>query len=438
MVRRNSAGISRRPTLSVAMLGLASGLSFLSTFALPAGGAEYLGKVFDSASGAPLAGATVTLGEQSVITNAQGSYAIAGPESTLRFRAPGYRRRDIPAGGGGLPAVVALDQFTPKALYLSVYGIGSRSLREPALDVIRRAGLNALVIDLKGDRGLIPYVSGASLAAASGALKVRTIPDLSALAASLRDQGLYTIARIVVFKDDLLAQTRPEWAVRTKAGAIWKDREDLSWVDPFQQDAWDYSITVAEEAAASGFDEIQFDYLRFPDAGGLVYSKPATPAGRIGAITGFLAEARRRLTKYNVFLAVDVFGYVCWNTNDTQIGQRLEDLAGVVDYVSPMLYPSSFQFGIPGVRNPVAKPYDIVYRSLQQATARTAGTALRYRPWLQAFADYAFGGKAFGTAEVKAQVRAADDAGSIGWMLWNPRNVYSTDGLVTEESTADR
>lgn len=417
---------------------LVAGLLYLLTLAPFARAAEYHGQVLDATTTDPVAGATVTLGEQSVLTDTQGNYAIVGPENVLRFRAPGYQRHDTAPDPGTPHTTVLLDRLMPKALYLSVYGIGSSSLREPALDVIRRAGLNALVIDIKGDRGLIPYASALPLATVSGALRVRTIRDLKAMVTYLQSKGLYTIARIVVFKDDLLAEARQDWAIRTKDGAIWKDREGLAWIDPFQKDAWDYSIGVAEEAAASGFDEIQFDYIRFPDAHGLIYSQRVTPAGRIGAITGFLQEAKRRLTKHNVFLSVDVFGYTCWNTDDTQIGQRLEDLVGIVDYVSPMLYPSSFQFGIPGVRNPVENPYDIVYRSLETARKRVAGTTLRFRPWLQSFTDYAFSGKRSGATEIAAQVRAAEDAGSVGWMLWNPRNVYSADGLVIPDDEGQR
>ena len=152
----------------------------------------------------------------------------------------------------------------------------------------------------------------------------------------------------------------------------------------------------------------------------------------MGAITGFLREARRRLAPYNVFLAMDAFGYVCWNENDTGIGQRIEDLASVVDVVSPMLYPSGFQFGIPGYRNPVQNPYEIVYKSLEECKRRTTSSALRYRPWLQAFTDYAFGGKYFGADEVGKQTKAARDARTDGWMLWNPRNVYSPNDIKPE------
>ena len=115
-------------------------------------------------------------------------------------------------------------------------------------------------------------------------------------------------------------------------------------------------MSVAEEAAAAGFDEIQFDYVRFPDAGGLAFANASDENGRVAAITDFLREARKRLTPYNVFTAMDSFGYVCWNQNDTGIGQRVEDLATAVDIISPMLYPSGFQFGIPGYRNPVPTP----------------------------------------------------------------------------------
>jgi hypothetical protein len=392
------------------------------------------GTVIDAATGTPIANAIVTLGGDTSATDAQGKYAIAGGTAPLQVRAAGYRRESI-AGGDEAQRTIRLTPLEPKALYLTVYGIGAPFLLDPALDVIEKSGLNALVIDLKGDRGLIPYPSALPLAAKAGALKLRTIPDLKELAATLKAKGVYLIARIVVFKDDLLVAARPDWAVRGLGGAVWKDREGLAWIDPFRKEAWDYTLGVAEEAAAAGFDEIQFDYVRFPDAAGPAFSQVSTEASRVEAITGFLREARRRLTLYNVFLSMDSFGYVCWNRNDTGIGQRLEDLATAVDYISPMLYPSGFQFGIPGYRDPVAHPYEIVHHSLEECKSRTAGTAVRYRPWLQAFPDYAFGGQKFGADEIGKQIKAARDAGTVGWMLWNPRNVYSTSDIKPETSS---
>ncbi|SKA34048.1 hypothetical protein SAMN02745126_05463 [Enhydrobacter aerosaccus] len=407
---------------------------FLIAALLPAGSLQaedWQGTVIDATTGKPIAGATVTVDSQTVITDAQGQYRLSGA-TPPKARAPGYAREQIAAGQDAQH--IKLTPLQPKALYLTVYGIGAPFLRDPALDVIARTGLNALVIDLKGDRGFIPYPSDLPLATKSGAQKLRTIPDLKALVADLKARGIYLIARIVVFKDDPLASVRPDWAVHNAAGGVWKDREGLAWIDPFRREAWDYTLGVAEEAAAAGFDEIQFDYVRFPDAVGLVFSQPSNETSRVETITGFLREAKRRLAPYNVFLAIDIFGYVCWNRDDTGIGQRLEDLATVVDYISPMLYPSSFQFGIPGYRNPVANPYEIVHLSLLEANKRTAGAPARYRPWLQAFTDYAFGGQAFGAEEIAKQARAARDAGSVGWMLWNPRNVYSPNDIKPEIS----
>jgi hypothetical protein len=203
----------------------------------------------------------------------------------------------------------------------------------------------------------------------------------------------------------------------------------LAWADPFQREVREYNVELAVEAARHGFDEIQFDYVRFPDAKGLVFAGPNTAEARVRAIQEFLVEAKQRLAPYNVFLSADVFGYVCWNRDDTGIGQVLERLAPELDYVSPMLYPSSFQFGIPGYRNAVQHPYEIVYLTLARAKQRTGLPGARFRPWLQAFPDYAFDRRRFGAAEIRAQIRAAEAAGCNGWMLWNPSNTYSRDGL---------
>lgn len=389
---------------------------------------EREGAVVDVATGAPIAGAIVTAGDKTVRTDAQGRYRAAAGTQPLLIRAVGYGRAIIAASDAGTPTT-RLAPLVPKALYLTVYGIGAPFLRDPALEVIEKSGLNALVIDLKGDRGLIPYPSKLPLAAKIGAQKLRTIPDLKELATSLKARGIYLIARIVVFKDDLLAAAHPEWAVRIAGGGLWKDREGLAWIDPSRREAWDYTLSVAQEAAAAGFDEIQFDYVRFPDTGGLAFANAADENGRVAAITDFLREARKRLAPFNVFTAMDSFGYVCWNQNDTGIGQRVEDLATAVDIISPMLYPSGFQFGIPGYRNPVDHPYEIVHLSLEECNRRTANTTVRFRPWLQAFTDYAFGGKVFGADEIGKQTKASRDARTDGWMLWNPRNVYSTNDI---------
>jgi hypothetical protein len=385
-----------------------------------------VGRVVDAVTRRSIVGASVTSDGEVAHTDAQGVFH-AKPSALLRVRAPGYRRRDIPAA---VPTtVIELEPFAPKALYLSVFGIGASALREPALRLIETTELNAVVIDVKGDRGLVPYRSTVALATEVGAQAVITIKDPSALLAGFREKGIYTIARIVVFKDDPLARRRPDLAVRDRDGRVWRDREHLAWTDPFRPEVRDYNLALAVEAARHGFDEIQFDYVRFPDAAGLAYAQSSTRASRGRAIEDFLAEARRRLAPYNVFLAADVFGYVCWNESDTGIGQTLETLVAHLDYLSPMLYPSSFQFGIPGYRNPVTHPAEIVGRSLARAAERTGLPAVRFRPWLQAFRDYAFDRRPFGAEEIRAQIGAAETFGANGWMLWNPQNVYARDGL---------
>jgi hypothetical protein len=252
------------------------------------------------------------------------------------------------------------------------------------------------------------------------------------LLADLKARGLYLIARIVVFKDDLLAKARPDLAVKTSDGSLFKDREGLHWVDASRREVWDYNLSIAEEAATLGFDEIQFDYVRFPDRRGVTFSMPNTETNRVAAISGFIAAARERLIPYNVFLGVDLFGYVAWNQNDTDIGQTLASMAPNVDYISLMLYPSGFQFGIPGYRNPVESPYETVHLSLKRASQRTGLPGVRFRPWLQAFKDYAFDRRHFGPEEISAQIRASEEFGSAGWMLWNPRNSYTQISLLEQ------
>jgi hypothetical protein len=389
------------------------------------------GHVRDARTGAGIPDAVVTVGDHAVTTDSAGLFQIDGQGDTILARAPGYRASrstasEMVRAGGTLQ----LTPFTPRALYLSVYGIGSKSLRSAALGLIRNGSLNAIVIDIKGDRGLIPYPSAIPLVRTDGARAITTIPDLAALVKSLHNDGIYAIARIVVFKDSPLAASRPDLGVKRANGQLYRDREGLAWTDPFQAEVRNYNIAIAVEAARAGFDEIQFDYVRFPDVSGqLRFAEQVTEATRIKAIEGFLAEARRQLLPYNVYLAVDVFGYISWNTNDTGIGQQLGSLIKVVDYISPMLYPSCFQYGIPGYRNSVAYPYEIVHNTLENAQRRLHVSPKRFRPWVQAFRDYAFDRRAFGPDQVQAQTRAATDFGSDGWMLWNPRNIYSGIGL---------
>lgn len=394
-----------------------------------AGATAYGGTVIDASTKKPIEGAFVTLGNTVVRTDQNGKFQIDGGGDTLGIRAYGHWRGELAVSTLTSNAPILLNPFIPKALYLSFFGIGDKHLRESALSLIKETELNALVIDLKDDMGRVAFKSSTPLASEVRAQKIITIKDINSLVSDLHAKDIYAIARIVVFKDDLLASAKPDLAIKTAGGAIWKDREGLAWCNPFNKTVWDYNIDLAIEAARAGFDEIQFDYVRFPDEPGMAYPMPYTEENRVGAISGFLAEARRRLTPYNVFLAADIFGYVLWNTDDTYIGQKLGNLAEVLDYMSPMLYPSGFQFGIPGYLNPVQHPREVVYLSLEKAKQRTGLPAIRFRPWLQAFRDYAFDKIPFQGEQIRTQIDAADNFGSDGWMLWDPHNIYTRGGL---------
>ena len=418
----------RPAVLAVVLLTM---LASISAFPASLRSTRVNGLVVDAATRRPIADAIITTGNKESRTDPRGLFFLDGAGmGVVGVRAHGYLRADVPIQALREPkAEIPLRPFRPKALYLSVYGISDGKLRTAALKLLETTELNALVIDLKGDRGIVPYHSAIALATEVGAQRVITIRDLQELITDLRKRGIYTIARIVVFKDNLLASGRPDLALRRRDGSIYRDREELAWTNPYSHEVWDYNIGVAVEAAKAGFDEIQFDYARFPDATGLVYQMPWTEQNREAAIEGFLKETRTALMPFNVFLSADVFGYVCWNPDDTKIGQKLEHLAGIVDYISPMLYPSSFQFGIPGYRNPMQHPYQIVRLSLERARERTHLPPVRFRPWLQAFRDYAFGGRPFTAGEIRTQINAAEEFGSDGWMLWNPRNQYSAADL---------
>jgi hypothetical protein len=410
-------------------------LGALCVLPKPEYASEYTsGKVIDYVTKRAVPGAIITGNNEIVRTDNNGMFVIKNSTNEIGIRAYGYARTKhvIASSQTKVPLEIGLRPFTPRALYLSFYGIGDRTLRESTLRLMEETRINSLVIDVKGDRGVITYKSSIHLASEIGAQKLIIVKDVRSLLQSLKQRGIYTIARIVVFKDDILASARPALAVKAQDGSIWRDRENLSWVDPSRKEVWSYNIDLAVEAAQNGFDEIQFDYVRFPDKTGLKFAVQNTEENRTKSISGFLKGARERLAPYNVFLAADIFGYVCWNLNDTQIGQKLQDIVPYVDYLSPMLYPSGFQYGIPGYRNPVANSYKIVYLSLKRAQERTSIPPVRFRPWLQAFRDYAFDRRHFTGKEIKDQVTSAEEFGAGGWMLWNPRNVYSSDGLRKE------
>ena len=407
----------------------------LTTFLATTAAAQTTIHITDAATHQPAADATVTIAGKVLAPSADGSYTIPAGTQTIAARAPGYRATTLAASAiDPSKKELALTPFTVHALYLSEYGIASAAIRDPALAILRAGGANALVINIKSDHGQLVYPSDIPLAKTIGARNVTTIHSLSDLVANGHAQGVYMIARIVTFKDDPLATHRPDLAIHLADGSLFHDVEGLHWADPTQPEVRAYDIAIGVEAAKAGFDEVQYDYVRFPDSvAKLQVHGPTDEASRIATITSFLAEAHAALAPYNVFQSADIFGYTFWNTNDTGIGQQLDHLVSAVDYLCPMLYPSGFKYGIPGHPRPMDNLDDIhatIKFTLDNGIKRTRINPKKLRPWLQAFRDYAFDKLIYGPDQVAAQIRAANEDHTDGWQLWNPRNTYAAVGLA--------
>jgi len=379
--------------------------------------------------GIPIPGAWIAWNDGSSTSGQDGVArlpAMLEEDTLLRIAKPGY----FPWCGslGRAKDASSLPVFTPEGLYLTPFGLAHRGLREHALMVAREGKLNALVIDFKGDRGYLTTVCDLPFAKEVGANGRPTIKDLPSLLEELKGQGFYLIARIVVFKDDQTGRAKPEWAVKRFDGSLYVDREGLVWTDPFRDEVREYNLDLAEEAAIMGFDEIQFDYIRFPvPHDDLVFSKKHSREARVGAIAGFLKEAQQRMHPFAIPVSADIFGYVPWNQGDVQIGQDFEPLLDTTDSLCLMLYPSGYHAGIPGLAgSTVLFPGETVRRTLQQASSRknAHGSKTLLLGWLQNFKDYTSLKKPYQAKEIRAQIEAMREAGS-GFFLWDPSNKYT-------------
>ncbi len=325
-----------------------------------------------------------------------------------------------------------------RALYLSYFAVGHPDSLKRMFQLLTNTEFNAVVIDIKGEHGWISYPT--QIPRAFGIETAHpTAKNFAVLMQEFKARGIYTIARIVTFKDKPLATARPELALKTTAGALWQDKDGAGWSDPFLKPVWDYNIQLAVEAAQKEFDEIQFDYLRFPSAspaGPPQFSQEVSKETRVAAISSFLSAARGQLKPFNVNLAADTFGYTCWRKDDTLIGQDIEKMAPYLDVLSPKLYPSSFGNGIPNYKLPVAHPYEVIHQSAQQAVQRVSRFSCKVRPWLQDFADYRFDGRVYGKEEIQAQIKGAFDAGGSGFMVWNPDLNYTANAYAPLRKSA--
>jgi hypothetical protein len=317
-----------------------------------------------------------------------------------------------------------------RGLYVTLHSASSSKALEALLEVVDQTAINALVIDVKDDTGLLLHRSAAGARHNPKAAADAPVRDLAAYVERLRKRGVYTIARIVTFKDPIYAAAHPERAIVVRAtGKLFRSQDKLAWGSPYDPDYRAYNLAVAREAALAGFNEVQFDYIRFPEVADdslLDYRNPGRRT-KAQAVQSFLLEARRLLAPLKVYVSADVFGLVCAARDDMRIGQYWEAVSSAVDYISPMAYPSHYAPGSYGLAVPDLHPYDLMSRATRDALARNKNiaTPARVRPWIQGFtARWLPRHRPYGVPEIRAQIQALSDLGIRSYLVWNPGNRY--------------
>jgi hypothetical protein len=314
-----------------------------------------------------------------------------------------------------------------KGIYLTAYSASGNL--DAYLDFVDRTELNAVVVDVKDVTGEVMYPSDVPLAREIGATR-NVLPDLEALAAELEERGVYSIARVATFEDDILPRARPDLAVLdSTTGAPWLNNAGQSWSNAYNREAWEYNVAIAREAAEAGFDEVQFDYVRFPSDGPMEtveYGEETYPS-QGEALAAFLKYASGELEPTGARVAADVFGLAA-TEDGAGVGQFIDELAPHVDVLCPMVYPSHFPVGSYGYDDPNARPYEMVKYAMEDFNkeAKAENPDVEIRPWLQ---DFDLGEPPYGPAEIRAQFKATYDSDATGWLLWNPSNVYTEEAL---------
>lgn len=327
-----------------------------------------------------------------------------------------------------------------RGLYVNAWSAGSRRRITALTDLARRTEVNSFVVDIKDATGFISYPTDIPLAIEIGATDEIRIPNLRVLLDRLERAGVYPIARIVIVKDPLIAAARPSLAVQDTAGGPWSDDKGIVWLNPYNREVWDYHVAIAREVAEIGFPEIQWDYVRFPDAPRSAMNRAHFPGGngreRRDAIREFLAYSREALSDLDVQVTADVFGVTTSFNRDVGIGQVWESFIDVVDVALPMVYPSHYWTGSFGFDEPNAHPYEIVRAALEDAVERSAviAGAGATRPWLQ---DFDLGPPRYDAPEVRAQIQATYDVGIGEWILWNPGSRYTEEALEPANGFAE-
>lgn len=330
-----------------------------------------------------------------------------------------------------------------KALYLTGWTVGSSERVQHYIDLAKNTEINSYVVDIKDDDGYVGYESNVPAVREAGAWKKKY--DVDSVIKAFHDNDIHVIGRLVCFKDPVYSAKNPSLAIKKTDGTIWKENlgggRYASWLNPYNKESWDYLISIAKEAVDRGFDEIQFDYVRFPNGIKRVTDFSSYNKEKYEAINEFLAYAKEKLP--GVVISADVFGIICESPADTEdIGQYLELIGKDIEYISPMVYPSHYAVGqsVNGVTftKPDLDPYGVVYNSLKKAKDRISavdGYKADIRAYLQDFtASWLESGyyKQYGAEEVREQIKAVYDAGYEEWILWNAGNKYSESALLKE------
>jgi hypothetical protein len=335
-----------------------------------------------------------------------------------------------PATTSSREVVAPRDSAVPsviRALYVNRFAAQSPRRMRWFVGIADSTEINGLVVDMKDEFGL-NYRSDSAEFRRNAGSGHGYVHDVKALLDALHAHGIVAIARIVVFKDPVAAELNPGWTIRRPDGSPWQDKKGTKWVDPYNRALWEYNIGVAEELVRLGFDEIQFDYIRFPEPYRSLPTQvfPASNGvAKPDLLAGFLKTARERLNRLGVRSTADVFGFVTTVHGPLEVGQWWEKLAPVTDVLLPMTYPSHFPRGTFGIARPNAEPYQIQKISIDAARERDRKLGIttpeHIRPWIQAFS---LGKPEYGAEQVQAQKQAVYDAGYDGWVLWHPGSKY--------------
>lgn len=316
-----------------------------------------------------------------------------------------------------------------------IYVTGPKAGSEGFADLVTlvdETELNTMVIDIKDDNGNITFKSDAEFLSAEGTC-IGYIRDIDGMMSLLKEKNIYTIARIACFKDDTLANNRPDLALKTPDGTYVTDANGLKWVNPHSEEVWDYLCSIGEMAHEKGFDEIQFDYVRFPvgeTASKADYGVDTATVTHEDGINGFLSYAEERFHAEGILFGADLFGTVMGSDADKDTtGQDYAAIAETVDVVCPMVYPSHYANGSFGQKVPDAAPYETIKGAMDLSVEQLSGSdpeaVADVRPWLQCFtAKWVNGYVPYGKEQIEAQIKAVYDSGYTQWILWNATNRY--------------